>query len=57
VSVQTQIEFGAGSDSALWYVGHVEQSSSIWLQGPNRLSWGCKRVRVGHSEGVGASRI
>jgi hypothetical protein len=32
----------------LGYVGHVEQ---VYLrrQGPNRLSWGCKRVRVWHS--------
>ena len=36
-------------------MGHVEQ---VYLrrQGPNRLSWGCKRVRVGHFIGGEASR-
>ena len=45
--------FGAGSECGLGYVGHVEQ---VYLrrQGPNRLSWGCKRVRVWHFRGVGA---
>ena len=45
--------FGAGSECGLGYVGHVEH---VYLrrQGPNRLSWGCKRVRVWHFRGVGA---
>ena len=44
--------FGAGSECVLGYVGHVEQ---VYLrrQGPIRLSWGCKRVRVWHFRGWG----
>jgi hypothetical protein len=41
---------GAGSESALGYMGHVEQAC-LRSQGPNRLSWGCKLVRVWHLKG------
>jgi hypothetical protein len=41
----SQLGFGAGSKSAVGYLGHVEQ---VYLrqQGPNRLSWGCTGTRV-----------
>jgi hypothetical protein len=44
--------FGAGSECGLGYVGHVEH---VYLrrQGPTRLSWGSKRVRVWHSRAGG----